>query len=70
MKTQKISFDEKQRILAERSEKIKELLKRGPDPSAPAVKLMTIEEQIALGIPLDSGWVTTVRLPGQGRAKK
>jgi hypothetical protein len=31
---------------------------------------MTIEEQIALGIPLDTGWVATMPLPGQGSAKK
>jgi hypothetical protein len=60
---------EKRRLMAERSEKIKELLRNGAPPNYPVTKL-SIEEQIALGIPLDTGWVTTVRLPGRGRRAK
>ena len=55
--------------MAERSEKIRELLRNGAPPNYPVTKL-SIEEQIALGIPLDTGWVTTLRLPGRSRAKK
>jgi hypothetical protein len=60
---------EKKRLMAEMSEKIRELLRNGAPPNYPVTKL-SIEEQIALGIPLDTGWVTMLRLPGQGRAKK
>ena len=60
---------EKRRLMAERSEKIREILARGPDPNYPVTKL-SIEEQIALGIPLSTGWVTTMRLPGRSRAKQ
>ncbi len=59
---------EKKRLMAERGEKIRELLARGPDPNYPVTKL-SIEEQIALGIPLSTGWVTTLRLPGHSRRK-
>ncbi len=59
---------EKKRLIAERGEKIRELLARGPDPNYPVTKL-SIEEQIALGIPLDTGWITTVRPPGSSRRK-
>jgi hypothetical protein len=60
---------EKKRLMAEMSEKIRELLRNGAPPNYPVTKL-SIEEQIALGIPLDTGWVTTVRLPGRSRTKK
>ena len=60
---------EKKRLIAERGEKIRELLARGPDPNYPVTKL-SIEEQIALGIPLSTGWVTTMRLPGNIRRTK
>ena len=59
---------EKKRLMAEMSEKIRELLARGPDPNYPVTKL-SIEEQIALGIPLSTGWVTALRLPGNIRRK-
>jgi hypothetical protein len=59
---------EKKRLIAERGEKIRELLARGPDPNYPVTKL-SIEEQVALGIPLDTGWITTVRPPGSSRRK-
>jgi hypothetical protein len=59
---------EKKQLMAERGEKIRELLARGPDPSYPVTKL-SIEEQIALGIPLSTGWVTTVRPPFSSRRK-
>jgi hypothetical protein len=61
--------EDKARRLAKFSEEIREILRNGAPPNYPVTKL-SIEEQIALGIPLDTGWVTTVRLPGQGRAKK
>ena len=57
---------EKKQLMAERSEKIKELLRNGAPTNYPVTKL-SIEEQIALGIPLSTGWVTTMRLPGNTR---
>ena len=59
---------EKKRLMAERGEKIEELLRNGAPPNYPVTKL-SIEEQIALGIPLSTGWVTTLRLPGNIRRK-
>ena len=59
---------EKKRLMAEMSEKIRELLRNGAPPNYPVTKL-SIEEQIALGIPLSTGWVTTLRLPGNIRRK-
>jgi hypothetical protein len=61
---------EKERLMAERGEKIRQLLAKGPDPKAPPVKKMSIEEQIAAGIPLSTGWITTMRLPGNIRRTK
>ena len=59
---------EKKRLMAEMNEKIRELLRNGAPPNYPVTKL-SIEEQIALGIPLSTGWVTTLRLPGNIRRK-
>ena len=68
MKKQQREADEQnRRVLAERSEQVRELLRRGADPTAPAVTPMTIEEQIALGIPLDTGWIGTMPLPSRRR---
>lgn len=58
---------EKKQIMAEVSKKIRQLLARGPDPNAPPVKKLSIEEQIALGIPLNTGWIATMSLPGRSR---
>jgi len=63
---QDAALAEKKQLMAEWSEKIRELLRNGAPPNYPVTKL-SIEEQIALGIPLSTGWVTTLRLPGQGR---
>ena len=64
------AYEQKQEALQKLDERLQQILREGPDANAPAVKPMTIEEQIALGIPLDTGWVATMRLPGQSRAKK
>lgn len=69
-KQQREARAQKQEARRKLREQLQEILREGPDPNAPAVKPMTIEEQIALGIPLDTGWVATMRLPGQSRAKK
>jgi hypothetical protein len=49
-------------------EDLRKILATEPDPNYPVAKL-SIEEQIALGIPLSTGWVTTMRLPGNIRRK-
>ena len=61
--------EDKARRLAQFSEEIREILRNGAPPNYPVTKL-SIEEQIALGIPLDTGWVATMPLPGRGRAPK
>jgi hypothetical protein len=58
----------KKQLMAEMSEKIRELLRNGAPPNYPVTKL-SIEEQIALGIPLSTGWVTTLRPPFSSRRK-
>ncbi len=68
-KQQQDAHAQKQEKLRKLSEELQQILREEPDPNYPVNKL-SIEEQIALGIPLDTGWVATVRLPGQCRAKK
>jgi hypothetical protein len=63
-----LAHEQKQEALRKLSEEFRKILASEPDPNYPVTKL-SIEEQIALGIPLDTGWVTTVRLPGRGRRK-
>jgi hypothetical protein len=60
--------EDKARRLAKFSEEIREILRNGAPPNYPVAKL-SIEEQIALGIPLDTGWVTTLRPPFSSRRK-
>jgi hypothetical protein len=66
------AYEQKQEALQKRDERLQQILREEPNPNAPAVTPMTIEEQIALGIPLDTGWVATMPLPGRtrDRAKK
>jgi hypothetical protein len=63
-----LAAEDKARRLAKFSEEIREILRNGAPPNYPVTKL-SIEEQIALGIPLSTGWVTTLRLPGNVRRK-
>lgn len=71
-KKQRETHEQKQEALRKLHERLQQILREGPDPNAPAVTPMSIEEQIAWGIPLDTGWAATVPLPGRssGRAKK
>jgi hypothetical protein len=66
------AYEQKQEALQKRDERLQQILREEPNPNAPAVTPMTIEEQFALGIPLDTGWVATMPLPGRtrDRAKK
>jgi len=70
-KQERAAHEQKQKELRKLDERLQEILQRGPDPNYPVTKL-SIEEQIALGIPLDTGWIATMPLPGRssGRAKK
>ena len=61
------AYEQKQEALQKLDERLQLILREGPDPNAPAVTPMSIEEQIALGIPLDTGWVATMPLPGRSR---
>jgi hypothetical protein len=61
-----LAHEQKQEALRKLSEEFRKILARGPDPNYPVTKL-SIEEQIALGIPLDTGWVATMPLPGRSR---
>lgn len=65
-KQEREAHEQKQEKLRKLDEQLQEILQRGPDPNYPVTKL-TIEEQIALGIPLDTGWVATMPLPGRSR---
>ena len=66
-KQQREAHEQKQEALQKLDERLQQILREGPDPNAPAVTPMSIEEQIALGIPLDTGWVATMPLPGRSR---
>ena len=70
-KQQRAAHEQKQEARRKLREQLQEIMQRGPDPNYPVTKL-SIEEQIALGIPLSTGWVATMPLPGRssGRAKK
>jgi len=63
-----LAHEQKQEALRKLSEEFRKILASEPDPNYPVTKL-SIEEQIALGIPLGTGWVTTLRLPGNIRRK-
>jgi len=63
-----LAHEQKQEALRKLSEDLRKILARGPDPNYPVTKL-SIEEQIALGIPLSTGWVTTLRPPFSNRRK-
>jgi hypothetical protein len=63
-----LAHEQKQEALRKLSEDLRKILARAPDPNYPVTKL-SIEEQIALGIPLSTGWITTMRLPGSIRRK-
>ena len=65
---QQLAHEQKQEALRKLDEDLQKILETGPDPNYPVTKL-SIEEQIALGIPLSTGWVTTMRLPGNIRRK-
>lgn len=65
-KQQREAHEQKQKELRKLREQRQEILRRGPDPNYPVTKL-SIEEQIALGIPLSSGWVATMPLPARRR---
>ena len=68
-KQQREAHEQKQEKLRNLDEQLQEILRRGPDPNYPVTKL-SIEEQIALGIPLSTGWVATMSLPGRSRSAK
>ena len=63
-----LAHEQKQEALRKLSEDLRKILARAPDPNYPVTKL-SIEEQIALGIPLSTGWVTTLRPPFSNRRK-
>jgi hypothetical protein len=63
-----LAHEQKQEALRKLREDLRKILATEPDPNYPVAKL-SIEEQIALGIPLSTGWVTTMRLPGNIRRK-
>ncbi len=63
-----LAHEQKQEALRKLREEFRRILASDPDPNYPVTKL-SIEEQVALGIPLDTGWVTTLRLPGHSRRK-
>jgi hypothetical protein len=65
---QHLAHEQKQEALRKLREDLRKILLSEPDPNYPVAKL-SIEEQIALGIPLDTGWITTVRPPGSSRRK-
>ena len=65
-KQQREAHEQKQKELRKLDERLQEILRRGPDPNYPVTKL-SIEEQIALGIPLSTGWVATMPLPARRR---
>ena len=65
-KQQREAHEQKQEARRKLHERRLQILQRGPDPNYPVTKL-SIEEQIALGIPLDTGWVATMPLPGRSR---
>jgi len=64
-----LAHEQKQEALRKLSEDLRKILASEPDPAYPVTKL-SIEEQIALGIPLSTGWITTMRLPGNIRRTK
>jgi hypothetical protein len=63
-----LAHEQKQEALRKLSEDLRKILARAPDPNYPVTKL-SIEEQIALGIPLSTGWVTMLRPPFSNRRK-
>jgi hypothetical protein len=63
-----LAHEQKQEALRKLDEDLQKILETGPDPNYPVTKL-SIEEQIALGIPLSTGWITTMQLPGNIRRK-
>jgi hypothetical protein len=63
-----LAHEQKQEALRKLSEDLRKILARAPDPNYPVTKL-SIEEQIALGIPLSTGWVTALRPPFSNRRK-
>jgi len=63
-----LAHEQKQEALRKLSEDLRKILARAPDQNYPVTKL-SIEEQIALGIPLSTGWVTTLRPPFSNRRK-
>ena len=63
-----LAHEQKQEALRKLREEFRRILASDPDPNYPVTKL-SIEEQVALGIPLDTCWVTTLRLPGHSRRK-
>jgi hypothetical protein len=65
---EQLAHEQKQEALRMLREDLRKILATEPDPNYPVAKL-SIEEQIALGIPLSTGWVTTMRLPGNIRRK-
>ena len=65
-KQQREAHEQKQEELRKLDERLQEILQRKLDPNYP-VKKLSIEEQIALGIPLDTGWVATMPLPARRR---
>ena len=63
-----LAHEQKQEALRKLSEDLRKILARAPAPNYPVTKL-SIEEQIELGIPLSTGWVTTLRPPFSNRRK-
>lgn len=68
-KQEREEHKQKQEARRKLREQLQEIMQRGPDPNYPVTKL-SIEEQIALGIPLSTGWIATMPLPGRGRRTK
>lgn len=65
------AHEQKQEARRKLHERRQQIMREEPDPNYPLNKL-SIEEQIALGIPLDTGWIATMPLPGRSsdRTKK
>lgn len=68
-KQQREAHEQKQEARRKLRERLQQIMREEPDPNYPLNKL-SIEEQIALGIPLDTGWVATMPLPGRSRTAK
>ena len=64
------AYEQKQEALQKLDERLQQILRKEPDPNAPAVIPMTIKEQIALGIPRDTDWEATMPPPRRGRVPK